>query len=226
MAKISSDDDEDYMSDKYLAECTDVRPGLVFQKSTKRKYEQEHVHKITNQRSRMKPRKVIEEEQREEGLQKALGMENKGFALLQKMGYKPGTSLGKSGTGRIEPIPVSVKVDRGGLGRDELLKQKRKEIASMKVRLQQKRQTNLTAQSQEFVNYQKTKLLERQYNKDLYNSQKSCQQLDQALGLDEPPEIWFWPEKIKKQMLKMMRRAVLLMRKMMMMMSSLIQWRS
>ncbi len=28
---------------------------------------------------------------------------------------------------------------------------------------------------------------------DLYKSQKSCQQLDQAGGFDEPAEKWFWP---------------------------------
>ena len=34
----------------------------------------------------------MEEENREEGLQKSLDSSNKGFAMLQKMGYKAGES--------------------------------------------------------------------------------------------------------------------------------------
>ena len=39
----------------------------------------------------------MEAEKREEGLSKSLDVTNKGFALLQKMGYKPGDGIGKSG---------------------------------------------------------------------------------------------------------------------------------
>lgn len=41
--------------------------------------------------------RVLECEKRKEGLEKPLEQSNKGFALLQKMGYKPGDSIGKSG---------------------------------------------------------------------------------------------------------------------------------
>jgi len=40
---------------------------------------------------------VVEAEKREEGLTKKLDDSNKGFTLLQKMGYRAGTALGKSG---------------------------------------------------------------------------------------------------------------------------------
>ena len=49
--------------------------------------------------------------------QKSIDSSNKGFAMLAKMGYKAGESLGKSNSGRIEPIPIEVKNDRGGLGK-------------------------------------------------------------------------------------------------------------
>jgi hypothetical protein len=32
-----------------------------------------------------------------------------GFALLAKMGYKPGTSLGKTGSGIVEPVGIVIK---------------------------------------------------------------------------------------------------------------------
>ena len=32
-----------------------------------------------------------------------------GFAMLARMGYTPGTSLGKDGTGRKDPVPIQIK---------------------------------------------------------------------------------------------------------------------
>ena len=69
------------------------------------------------QESRNKKSKAdLEIEKRDEGLQKSLDFTNKGFAMLAKMGYIAGESLGKSKSGRVEPIPIEVKNDRGGLG--------------------------------------------------------------------------------------------------------------
>merc|ERR1719158_427162 len=63
--------------------------------------------------------KEIEEDKREEGLAQSIAEpSNKGFAMLAKMGYKAGDSLGKDNTGRVEPVGVEVKVGRGGLGRE------------------------------------------------------------------------------------------------------------
>ena len=45
----------------------------------------------------------MEAEKRDEGLNKSLDSSNKGFALLQKMGYKPGAGIGKSGKYGLPP---------------------------------------------------------------------------------------------------------------------------
>ena len=58
-----------------------------------------------------------EENKTKENKVKSIDSSNKGFAMLAKMGYKAGESLGKSNSGRIEPIPIEVKNDRGGLGK-------------------------------------------------------------------------------------------------------------
>ena len=55
----------------------------------------------------------LEVEKRHEGLQKSIDSSNKGFAMLAKMGYKAGEGLGKSNSGRVEPIPIEVKYDQG-----------------------------------------------------------------------------------------------------------------
>ena len=69
-------------------------------------------HEILKKKSDLK-----EENKTKENKVKSIDSSNKGFAMLAKMGYKTGESLGKSNSGRIEPIPIEVKNDRGGLGK-------------------------------------------------------------------------------------------------------------
>lgn len=59
--------------------------------------QKEEKQKEANEKSRQKSIKEEEKERRDLVLKSALGNENKGFALLQKMGYKSGQALGKSG---------------------------------------------------------------------------------------------------------------------------------
>lgn len=80
--------------------------------------------------------KQLEQERRDEGLNSAITFENKGFAMMAKMGYKPGQSIGKSTTGIVEPIGIQLKMDRGGLGREAALRQlkeRRMEIRQQKI---------------------------------------------------------------------------------------------
>ena len=43
--------------------------------------------------------------------------ENKGLAMMQKMGFKIGTGLGKDGEGRRNPVQIGeVKEDKKGIG--------------------------------------------------------------------------------------------------------------
>ena len=80
----------------FLLCSEDKRPGLA-SKETKRKIHGEKKHKELNAQNRTKSKKVLESEKREEGLNTAIDKQNKGFALLSKMGYKPGMAIGKSG---------------------------------------------------------------------------------------------------------------------------------
>lgn len=73
----------------------------------------------------MKTGKVMEKEKREEGLQTKISPGNKGFAMLQKMGYKSGEGLGKNKSGRVEPIPIAIKANKAGLGKEEHERRKR-----------------------------------------------------------------------------------------------------
>ncbi len=91
-----ADEEEDYMSDAFLLGLEDTRPGLAFGAAA-REYKKEANRKQKDAKNRVKPIKQRESERREKALSNAIDSSNKGFALLQKMGYKEGKGLGKLG---------------------------------------------------------------------------------------------------------------------------------
>jgi hypothetical protein len=59
--------------------------------------------------------------------------------MMAKLGYKPGEALGKEG-GRLEPLELSVKEGRGGIGHDSERKRKfREEVAREAEEVEKKR---------------------------------------------------------------------------------------
>lgn len=85
--------DYDYMSDSFLLGLDDVRPGLKT-KSQKRKDKASDRPIIEPKHKRLK---ASEHEARSKGLATHIPSENKGFSMLEKMGYKRGMGLGKNG---------------------------------------------------------------------------------------------------------------------------------
>ncbi|XP_055707470.1 G patch domain-containing protein 11 [Phlebotomus papatasi] len=198
-----SSDEEDYMSDKFLAQnIPNVRPGLIRNRERQREVEVEAKKAKFDEetRARHKPSHVREKERLQEGLSSALSTENKGFALLAKMGYKQGESIGRSGSqGIVEPIGITVKTDRGGLGRDAALKQlaeKKQEI--MRQRLLERSKTQPVS-AEEFRKRMFQKAENRQIEGDLAKCQRTCERLDLSLDVAEPEMEWFWPPKPKEQ---------------------------
>ena len=117
-------------------------------------------------RKTKKSKAELESEKREEGLQKSLDSSNKGFALLAKMGYKAGDSLGKSNTGIVEPIGFEVKNNRGGLGR-EIAKKQIKETKA-KLRSLKKTSNSVPFSAEDFRASQSKKLKAKKVEGDLY----------------------------------------------------------
>jgi len=183
------DDEDDYMSDKFLQQ--DTQPGLmpkVFLDKIKRK-ESSRKRVLEN---RQKPLKVREAEKREEKLNVSLDESNKGFAMLSKMGFKKGMGLGKEGQGRLEPIPLDLKVGKKGLGREEAEKSKKQKLENeMRMRAKH-RQLNEKNLKQDFLDRQRQKGKDVQMKIDLKRCQKCCEQLDAAKSL-EMPFPWAWP---------------------------------
>ncbi|KAM4694118.1 G patch domain-containing protein 11 [Discoglossus pictus] len=193
------EEEDDYMSDTFISSLQDVRPGMPLARSVKESYQKEQKQKEVNLKNRQKSIKEVEKERRDTVLNEALGNENKGFALLQKMGYKKGQALGKKGDGIVEPIPLNVKTDRGGIGHDELKKRKAEDDLKTYRRKIQMLKQNEERAAEDFRMRVKSKKEEFKLESDLRRSQRACLQLDEQTGVKCPREPWYWPETDPKE---------------------------
>ncbi|KAM3606170.1 uncharacterized protein V6R79_011942 [Siganus canaliculatus] len=189
-----SDEEEDYMSDAFLSKIQDVKPGVSMVRRVKEAMKKDIQQKETNIKNRQKTYKEQEKESREAALKNSISNENKGFALLQKMGYKAGQGLGKKGAGRVDPIPLNIKTDRGGIGMEEMKKRKAEEELEHYRQKVRAKQQNETKSLEDFRSRVKTEREERKIEADLRKSQRSCEQLDSQKGVTVPREDWYWPK--------------------------------
>ncbi|KAM9365997.1 G patch domain-containing protein 11 [Pholidichthys leucotaenia] len=189
-----SDEEEDYMSDAFLSKIQDVKPGVSMVRRVKEAMKREAQQKEKNMKNRQKSYKEQEKESREEALQSSISNENKGFALLQKMGYKAGQGLGRMGAGRVDPIPLNIKTDRGGIGMEEARKRKAEEELECYQQKIRARKQNETKSLEDFRSRVRTEREERKIEGDLRRSQRSCEQLDSQKGITVPRETWYWPK--------------------------------
>uniref|UniRef100_A0A4W3GEY8 G patch domain-containing protein 11 n=1 Tax=Callorhinchus milii TaxID=7868 RepID=A0A4W3GEY8_CALMI len=170
----------------------DVKPGLPIARRVKEAYQKKEHQMELNLKNRQKSKKEEEKERRDAMLQSSLGSENKGFAMLQKMGYKEGHGLGKTGKGIVEPIPLQIKTGRAGIGHEEAEKRRAEErMEYSRRRFQVKKEF----EEQRFSQYRqqiKKKQEQLQLEGDLRKSQRACEQLDTQKGIDAPELAWYW----------------------------------
>ncbi|XP_067840214.1 G patch domain-containing protein 11 isoform X2 [Heptranchias perlo] len=174
----AQEEDEDYMSDAFVNLQQDVKPGLLMIRRVKEaalKRDRELEMILEN---KQKSKKEVEEERRDSMLKSSLGSENKGFALLQKMGYKEGQGLGKSGNGIVEPIPLQIKTGRSGIGHEAAVKRKAEEKSEHHRRMSQVKKQAEALALNEYRLHVRQKQEQLQMEGDLRKSQGACQQLD------------------------------------------------
>ncbi|TRY69832.1 hypothetical protein DNTS_012931 [Danionella cerebrum] len=189
-----AEEEDDYMSDAFLDKIADVRPGVPMVKRVKEAMKKEILTKEKNIQNRQKSLREQERESREVALQSSISSGNKGFTLLEKMGYKPGQGLGREGSGRVEPVPLNIKTDRGGIGMEELKKRKAEEELQTYRRKVQMKQQGEKKTIEDFRVRKRTEREERQTHSDLRKSQRACEQLDNQKGITTPRDTWYWPE--------------------------------
>ncbi|KAF9186896.1 G patch domain-containing protein 11 [Haplosporangium sp. Z 27] len=139
------EEEEDYMSEAFLNSLVQQSDNDKSKKSNmtySERRRQKHLEHLANL---PKPLHVREKEAREKGLEKEIGEDNKGMAMLLKMGFKKGGTLGaaklssesepQSSNGSTDehsnalraPIEVQIKQGRGGLGMDSVKKRQAEE---------------------------------------------------------------------------------------------------
>lgn len=188
-------DEEDYMSDAFLAKLQDVTPSLIKDNSVRRRNEIEM--KKMKEREKKKPIHEQQKDNLKEGLNKALTSDNKGFNLLAKMGYKEGTSLGKNYDSNAikEPIKINIQSEgRLGLGTSTMIRETReRQINNLK------RKINASDMSTEDYRKQMREMSDKkQIVWDLHKLQRTCRLLDIDNRVKAPIHIWFWPVEKKK----------------------------
>ncbi|KAI0751355.1 hypothetical protein C8Q80DRAFT_1156875 [Daedaleopsis nitida] len=120
-----SDEEDDYLSDKFLLEATQASSSSATKTYADRRKEALRKAALMNEHNRTKSRRELEREAREEGLNRSLferaqeeaqesGTQNKALAMMMKMGFKPGQALGKDGEPAGSQLPVAS--DRDGDG--------------------------------------------------------------------------------------------------------------
>jgi hypothetical protein len=102
-----SDDEDDYFSDKFLAQLEAASKPQQQKSYAERRKQALKQSQLLNEQNRKKSRKQMELEAREEGLQTSLiqkaqeearetGEQSKALAIMMKMGFKPGQGLGEN----------------------------------------------------------------------------------------------------------------------------------
>lgn len=193
---MSEEEEEDYMSDAFLAKLQDVTPSLIKNNTVKRRNEIEA--RQMKEKVRKKPIHEQQKDKLKEGLNKAISSENRGFGLLAKMGYKEGTSLGKndnSTTAIKEPIKINIQNEgRLGLGTSTMIRETREaQLTSLK------RKINASDLSTEDYRKQMREVTDKKQTIwDLHKLQRTCRLLDIDNRVKAPIHMWFWPEEKKK----------------------------
>ncbi|KAL5269762.1 hypothetical protein ACHWQZ_G003286 [Mnemiopsis leidyi] len=189
--------EDDYMSDSFLEQICDVRPGLV-RGVGKRKLE---VHKRNEECKRIakeeaKSKKLDAKNKLIKGLEtNVISEDNPGFKMMQKMGFKQGIGLGKEGEGRVEPIKINpFTVKSAGLGQAAAKEEECKKI----IRQEQQRLDAYKRNETELLKQFRESKSQQAGLKHLLSTVRKCQnvcrQMDEKCGI-VPPETWYWPPK-------------------------------
>ncbi|KAI8637065.1 hypothetical protein BD408DRAFT_68242 [Parasitella parasitica] len=126
MSNQSDEEEEDYMSTKFLESAQE------FESKRQESYIEKRKRQLREQQEKayIKPRAQLEAEVREKGLKKAIEQSNKGMKMMMKMGFKQGQGLGNSTSGSsgiAEPIKVDLKLGRTGIGMDTEIRKRERE---------------------------------------------------------------------------------------------------
>ncbi|KAF1798723.1 hypothetical protein V8B55DRAFT_1522968 [Mucor lusitanicus] len=173
MSYHSEDDEDDYMSTKFLETAQE------FESKRQESYSEKRKRQLREQQAKayIKPRAQLEAEEREKGLQKSIEESNKGMKMLMKMGFKQGQGLGsnKSGasSGIAEPIQVDLKLGRSGIGMDSEMRKREREQEEEEMR------KRVHIDPEEFRNQMASKAKDAQLARYINAAVSICERFDE-----------------------------------------------
>ena len=191
-----SSEEEDYMSASFINPQEDKIPKDSFKNWRKRKRNKKDKTNIPDDFKKVKSFKELQKDTRETGLKTEISSDNLGFRLMAKMGYKKGQGLGKNSTGRVEPISVKLKSNRGGLGKEAREKERKDRKKKAQLAALKARQKSGQILQEDFCFRMRNQFKYKTFTRDLYKSQKVCHTLDLNSNWDAPLIDYYWPEAV------------------------------
>ncbi|KAL9556744.1 hypothetical protein MBANPS3_001725 [Mucor bainieri] len=181
MSHHSEDEEDDYMSTKFLETAQE------FESKRQESYSEKRKRQLREQQAKayIKPRAQLEAEEREKGLQKSIEQSNKGMKMLMKMGFKQGQGLGSnkngSSSGIAEPIQVDLKLGRSGIGMDSEMRKREREQEEEELR------KRVHIDPEEFRNQMASKAKDAQLMRYINAAVSICEKLDEENQPPPPP---------------------------------------
>ena len=148
-----------------------------------------------NSKQKRKNQEKLQIEALQTGIEKPLGVENKGFKLLSKLGYSGSGGLGVAGVGRgeaikIDPLDVG-RNEKTGLGvKEEALRKEKESVQRQKLTNEEK----LRAE-RNFITSMSCKISQKALEKDIHKAQRIIKVLDEKVGIAQNE---FWPREAKE----------------------------
>ncbi|KAF1975202.1 G-patch-domain-containing protein [Bimuria novae-zelandiae CBS 107.79] len=164
-----SDEEDDYMNMVFEDAPKGPTHETALQRAARKRKEGE-----ARARQKTKAEREAEaEEARETALATALPETNKGFKMMAKFGFKQGDTLGKSENARKEPIQVSIKEGRSGIGVESEKKRKLREAWDEAARAAKRSKE----EEGDYLEERKQHLKEKKMERDLDSAQRTAERL-------------------------------------------------
>uniref|UniRef100_A0A7S2Y0F0 G-patch domain-containing protein n=1 Tax=Fibrocapsa japonica TaxID=94617 RepID=A0A7S2Y0F0_9STRA len=181
------EEEEDYMSDKFLASLEAAAGSSSGKRGNKRKRQLRARPPQPAPQQQQLPLRQRMAQTLQQGMDQQIQEDNPGFRLLKKFGYQEGTGLGRNKAGIVNPIGIDIKQGRAGLGKDAQVKaeqEQRKELQRMQREMQEMRQRDFRGEGS-------ARYLEQRMASDLTKARHSAQTLDAQAGKAWPG---FWAD--------------------------------
>jgi len=168
------EEEDDYLSMAFTDKTTSTKESSL-QRTARLKKEAAERGKILSKQERA----ARERAARDEALATQLDPSNKGAKMMAKMGFKGG-ALGKTEGGRTQPIELTMKDDRGGIGMDNEKKRKLREAAAEIEGLEKRRKITEDEYRERNMNEKR----ERRYEAQMWSAMKVLEGFETAVVPD------------------------------------------